>query len=255
MLTGCTPFGAGIDEMLGLIDFQLKRLSTVTVMPLGVDLPRRTVRPTGGTAVVSAQATLAAFTESGAGSSGSTPFGDPPESFSSHLITRTDDLPTPSAAALPALSALLAVSRQVGPALLGRPATACELPVTPWISAARYSVADRLRAAASRVRLTDDAVSRLRATQEVLGVEIVDAAVESALAGDEIAAVLVPGARVCFTGTAQDAPGRAVSREEMMRFAESAGLAPVKTVTKTRCEVLVTARHPIGQGPQGPRAG
>jgi ATP-dependent DNA helicase PIF1 len=75
----------------------------------------------------------------------------------------------------------------------------------------------------------------------MLGVEIVDAAVLSALAADEITSVLVPGARVCFTGTAQDAAGREVSREEMMRYAEAAGLAPVKTVTKTRCEVLVTA--------------
>jgi hypothetical protein len=241
MLTGCTPVGAGIDDTLGLIDFELKRLGQVTVMPLGVDLPPRAVRTAGGTAGDIAQATLAAFTDSGIGSSGSMPFGDPPESLSGHLITRTDDLPTPSAAALPALSALLAVSRQVGPALLGRPATAGELPVTPWISAARHSVADQLRAAASRVRLTDDAVSRLRAAQQLLGVEIVDAAIESAVAGTDIESVLVPGARVCFTGTAQDAAGREVSREEMLRFAESAGLAPVKTVTKTRCEVLVTA--------------
>jgi NAD-dependent DNA ligase len=43
-----------------------------------------------------------------------------------------------------------------------------------------------------------------------------------------------------FTGTAQNAGG-VVSRDEMMRIAEAAGLTPVKSVTKTRCEVLVTA--------------
>ena len=38
MLAGCTPVGAGIDETLGLIDFELKRLGYVTAMPLGVEL-------------------------------------------------------------------------------------------------------------------------------------------------------------------------------------------------------------------------
>lgn len=241
MLTGCTPVGAGIDEILGLIDFELKRLGTVTVMPLGVDLPRRSVRLTGDTALENAETILAEFTESGSGSAGSTPFGEPPESLSGHLITRSRTLATPTAATLPALSALLAVSRQIGPALLGGAAIADELPVTPWISAARHSVADQLRAAATRVRLNDAAVARLQAAQQLLGVDIVDAAMESAVAGDDIGSVLVPGARICFTGTAQDAAGREVSREEMMRHAEAAGLAPVNTVTKTRCEVLVTA--------------
>lgn len=241
MLTGCTPVGAGIDETLGLIDFELKRLGQVTVMPLGVDLPRAAVRRTGGTALDQAMSTLAAFTASGAGGSGTTPFGDPPESLSGHLLTRSHTVPTPTAATLPALSALLAVSRQIGPTLLGSQHPLEDLPVTPWIAAARHSVADQLSAAATRVRLTDDVVARLRAAQRLLGVDIVDDAVESASAGPDIGSVLVPGARVCFTGTAQDAAGREVSREQMMRFAEAAGLAPVKTVTKTRCEVLVTA--------------
>ena len=38
MLAGCTPVGVGVDETLGLIDFELKRLGYVTVMPLGVEL-------------------------------------------------------------------------------------------------------------------------------------------------------------------------------------------------------------------------
>ncbi len=38
MLAGCTPVGAGVDEQLGLIDFELKRLGYVTPMPLGVEL-------------------------------------------------------------------------------------------------------------------------------------------------------------------------------------------------------------------------
>lgn len=239
MLTGCTPVGANIDDTLGLIDFELKRLGQVAVTPLGVDLPRSP--RTRGTALDRAMTALAEFTESGVDTAGSTPFGDPPESLSGHLLTRSHPVPTPTAAALPALSALLEVSRQIGPALLGEQVPPAPTEVSPWIAAARHSVAAQLRAAATRVRLTEEVMARLRAAQRILGVEIIDDAVQAAAAGADIDAVLVPGARVCFTGTAQDAAGREVSREQMMTFAEAAGLVAVKTVTKTRCEVLVTA--------------
>ena len=73
----------------------------------------------------------------------------------------------------------------------------------------------------------------------MLGVDVVSGA--CVLERHDIGAVLVPGARICFTGTAQDAAGRVVERDEMERLAQTAGLAPVKSVTKTRCEVLVTA--------------
>ena len=60
-------------------------------------------------------------------------------------------------------------------------------------------------------------------------------------AADSIDDTLVPGTRICFTGTAQDGAGRIVERWEMEKLATSAGLTPVKTVSKTRCDVLVTA--------------
>ena len=40
---------------------------------------------------------------------------------------------------------------------------------------------------------------------------------------------------------AQDAAGRVLERDEVEQLAVSAGLTPVKTVSKTRCDVLVTA--------------
>lgn len=243
MLTGCTPVGPRIDEVLGLIDFELKRLGQTVVMPLGAEPPGRA---TGTTARQRATAALRLFTESGVAATGCTPFGDPPESLSGHLLTR-DPAATPVSARLPALSALLDVSRHIGPALLGRPAGEPP-PDTPWTHAARHSVAAQLRAAAGRVRLTGQATQRLQAAQDLLGVEIVDAAMLSAAAGADIAVVLVPGARICFTGTALDAAGHEVSREEMMRIAEGAGLAPVKSVTKTRCEVLVSAEEGTQSG-------
>jgi hypothetical protein len=143
------------------------------------------------------------------------------------------------------LSALLDISRRVGATLLGHDAaraTGAALGAdTPWHSAARYSVADQLRAAAARAPMTTESVARLRHVEELLGVAIIDDSVESALVGDDIGAILVPGARVCFTGTAEDERGRIVDRDEMQRLAAAAGLVPVPSVTKTRCEVLITA--------------
>ena len=94
---------------------------------------------------------------------------------------------------------------------------------TGWIAAARQSVADQLRAAASRATLTDAAVARLQEAGKLLGVDIVSGA--CVFERHDIDAVLVPGARICFTGTAQDAAGRIVEREEMERLARAAGLA------------------------------
>ena len=45
--------------------------------------------------------------------------------------------------------------------------------------------------------MTDESMVRLREAEKLLGVKIVDASVEAALGGDDIASVLVPGAHVC----------------------------------------------------------
>jgi ATP-dependent DNA helicase PIF1 len=239
MLAGCTPVGAGIDETLGLIDFELKRLGYVTAMPLGVEL--RGARVAGRTALERARSALEAFGAADA-EEGSSPFEEPEpaESISGLLVSRDHSVPTPAADHLPGLSALLRVSRDVGAVVLGRPASSFDDAAgTPWDAAARQSVADQLRAAASRTRLPADVVARLREASVLLGAEIVSDAAASE--SDDIGAVLVPGARICFTGTAQDSAGRVVERWEMEQLAASAGLRPVKSVSKTRCEVLVVA--------------
>jgi hypothetical protein len=253
MLAGCTPVGVGIDETLGLIDFELKRLGDVVPMPLGVDVPKSTLTSedrrglSATTALARARAALDAFTRSGSEGSTSSPFDEAAEteSFSGHLVSRTPHEPTPASAHLPGLSALLDVSRRVGATLLGHDGTHVRATgagaETPWHAAARHSVADQLRSAASRTPLTADALDRLREAEAFLGVPIVDESLESAVVGDDIASVLVPGVRVCFTGTAEDAAGRTVDRDEMLDLAARAGLVPVPSVTKTRCEVLITA--------------
>jgi ATP-dependent DNA helicase PIF1 len=84
-----------------------------------------------------------------------------------------------------------------------------------------------------------------------LGIEIVDTSIELALNGSDITSVLVPGARVCFTGTAKNAAGRVLSRDEIEDIATAAGLTPVKSVTRTRCDVLVTAEVGSQSGKAG----
>jgi ATP-dependent DNA helicase PIF1 len=241
MLAGCTPVGSGIDETLGLIDFELKRLGYVTAMPLGIEVSGASAA--APTAMERARAALEAHARSDVDDGGSSAFDEPEpaESLSGLLVSRDHEVPTPAAHHLPGLSALLRVSRDVS-AIVLRGAAAEEVPradETPWIAAARQSVADQLCAAAARATLTDAAVARLREAEAFLGVEIVAGA--CVLERHDIDAVLVPGARICFTGTAQDAAGRVVERDEMERLAQKASLAPVKSVTKTRCEVLVTA--------------
>jgi ATP-dependent DNA helicase PIF1 len=241
MLAGYTPVGFGIDETLGLIDFELKRLGHVTAMPLGLEVSRAS--GAAPTALGRVRAALEAHARSGVDDAGASAFDEPEpsESVSGLLVSRDDDAPTPVADHLPGLSAILRVSQDVSAIVLrGMSAQQVRGPAeTPWIAAARQSVGDQLCAAASRATLTDAVVERLQEAGKLLGVDIVSGA--CVLERHDIGAILVSGARICFTGTAQDATGRIVDREEMERLAQKAGLAPVKSVTKTRCEVLVTA--------------
>ncbi|MFD2394011.1 hypothetical protein ACFSSF_09615 [Dietzia aerolata] len=82
-------------------------------------------------------------------------------------------------------------------------------------------------------------MTRLGNVGRVLGVDLtrgLEAASEA-----EPTAVLVPGARVCFTGSALDDDGVLLSREQMESLARRLGLETVATVTKTRCDVLIVA--------------
>lgn len=236
MLAGFTPVGSGVDEQLGLLDFELKRLGYVTAMPLGIEV--RGTRVTGRTALERAEAALAARRDA-ASTKGATAFDEPDAVESAGLLVSRDAAaPTPAAEHLPGLSALLRISRDVGTVLLG--AQPGPRAASTWDPAARQTVADQLRRAASEVRLPADVRARLRSASELLGVDLVADIAEGADEPD-IGAVLAAGARICFTGTAQNPAGRIVERPEMEALAENAGLVPVKTVSKTRCDVLVTA--------------
>lgn len=251
MLAGCTPVGPAVDETLGLIDFELKRLGQITPMPLGIDLRGRRVM--GDTALQRARSALELHNDADF-TSGSAPFEEPdqPEALSGILVSRDHQVTTPTAAHLPALSALLRVSRGLGAVLLGA-ASADEVSPpgeTSWENAARRAAADQLRLAASRTRLPDEVLTRFHEASKFLGAQDLSAELTQTQAEtrSDIGAVLAPGARICFTGTAMDAAGRVVERDEMERLAISAGLTPVRSVTKTRCEVLVIAEEGTQSG-------
>lgn len=65
-------------------------------------------------------------------------------------------------------------------------------------------------------------------------------AAQASTAGD-LAELLSPGVRVCFTGTAHGVDGKEVPRSRMENMALARGLALASNVSKTRCDVLVVA--------------
>lgn len=104
----------------------------------------------------------------------------------------------------------------------------------------RDLIAAQVREAAGRAPLPPELLARLRAAEALFGVDLGGGQGDSE-AGPDIAGVLVPGARVCFSGTAVAADGRVIEREQLIEMATARGLAPVNSVTKSKCEALVTA--------------
>lgn len=257
LLDGCVPVGIGVDATLGLVDFELKRLGTVVPLPLGAEIPARVLTPedrhglTARSALDRARAALAAAQRVGLDPAGGSAFETPDVpgagADGTYLLTRDPEVRTPSSAALPTVSALMDVSRLLSGVLVGHRAAASPGPGAvpdPAVAAVvRSVVAERLTAAAARTTaLPPDLVGRLRALEDALGIDVVDAILADAEAGrPAIDDTLVPGARVCFTGEAVDPGGRVWTREAMVAAAAARGLTPVLSVTKTRCDALVVA--------------
>jgi hypothetical protein len=236
MLAGCTPVGPGVDETLGLLDFELKRLGHVVVLPLGIPAPGRV---SGSTALERARSALAlAQRVDGRAASAFEIAEELPEA--GFLVSRDADVHAPSTTELPMLSAYLELSRQLGPMLLGSTGHERLLEGTD-AGPAREVIAAQLREAAAAAPLTPGVVRRLQAVEAALGLPVLDAQTLAGNARADIAATLVAGVRVCFTGTIQLPDGRLLERDEAHGLALRAGLTPVANVSKTRCDVLVVA--------------
>lgn len=215
ILEGRTPFGVEIDRELGYVDFELKRNDLVTAMPLGIELRDR-VQPCDRQRLVAPHALERARTARAIASridgdfASSDVFAGPVER-TGYLLPRGNS-PT---------------TFIVG----GGAATD---------ASARTILAGHLRTAAGRSNLSEAALRILRAAQDELGEVILEPEASDTRHGD-VGSVLVPGCRVCFTGSALDDSGRSVERENMTDLATERGLTPVGNVTKTRCDALVAA--------------
>ncbi|HLS63717.1 MAG TPA: AAA family ATPase, partial [Ruania sp.] len=251
VVQGYTPVGPDVEEVLALVDFELKRLGVVAPLPLGVPVRAEAgagaggARPAAGSALARAKAALAAFQTRGGSAEAVDAFGDPGETDlqtggSGYLLTRDPDAPAPRPEHLPALADLLAISGQLSAVLLGartEAAAAAPEPDGPTAALARSQVLT----AAARVPATDVVLERLRGLEELLGAGLAEEA--AARAPEPVGAddVLYPGARVCFTGEVLTPSGRSLDRPQMEALARAGELLPVPSVTKTRTDLLVTA--------------
>lgn len=85
-----------------------------------------------------------------------------------------------------------------------------------------------------------EVLERLRGVEEHFGVRVLPEGFE-ATGPISAADVLVPGARVCFSGTVHSPRHGWLEKEQLHAMAEARGLRAVPTLTKTRTDVLVVA--------------
>ncbi|GAA2179599.1 AAA family ATPase [Brooklawnia cerclae] len=260
VLEGATPVGVGTDEALGLIDFELKRLGVVRPLPLGIDLPTAALTAAergglrAGRALERARAALAIRTRTGIEDASAGPFeayeSEPDDNDASgmgYLLTRDPDAAPPVSSRAPTLSALLTVSRAISAVLLdGRSAADAGSLLGSGIDdldplALRGVVGGRLASAVEgAIGLPPVLGARIGELEKLFGIALVDGR-EHGSRRAPIDDVLVPGARVCFTGTVHDPDGRAMSKGELEHLVTGLGLRWAANVSRTRCEALVVA--------------
>ncbi|GAB2466159.1 AAA family ATPase [Xylanimonas ulmi] len=240
VLDGATPVGVDLDQTLGYLDWELKRLGVVHQLPPGVEVdPRRAkgdeeAELTAPSAIRRARAALAIhLREPGA-------YGaafDTPETREqpTYILTR-DRLHVPGAG--PALRALVQASQAISEAVLHGVAAGSETAIGS--GPLREVVTARLASVAAKsAGLSPSLVDRLALLTPVLGTDL--AADLAARFAADTASTVFRGARVCFTGDATDLTGAPMARADLKAHAERMGLVPVDSVTKTRCDLLVVA--------------
>lgn len=227
LLAGRVPVGVDIDRQLAHVDFELKRNGIVEPVPLGLEIPGRLLgageraRLNAPTALERARAVRDAVRR---------------------VRAAGEELPRSGMAFRQVVAGhgyLLA--RTTGPTGTSAP--------TGFVVGGNLGAQDDsaevlahlLEGTWQRVLSPDQEVlERLRGVEEHFGVRVLPEGFEAT--GPTIAAdVLVPGARVCFSGTVHSPRHGWLEKEQLHAMAEARGLVAVPNLTKTRTDVLVVA--------------
>lgn len=214
-LAGRAVVAVDCDTALEYVDFELKRLGVLVVVPMGIEF-----RGLPGAAEV-VRAVSAASTAP-----------ERARAMRDHAV-RTGWSPPGDAdffEAEPAMDSGYVLDRD----RRFRPAG-----TQPEGLSYEEALAAHVRRAAERALPSPGLTAELEALGRELGADLLPPEWEDPESVD-LGGVFFAGARVCFTGTVV-AEGRELAREEMERRARSAGLEPVRNVTKTRCDALVVA--------------
>nr|WP_276545086.1 exonuclease domain-containing protein [Brachybacterium muris] len=227
LLAGRVPVGVDIDRQLAHIDFELKRNGIVEPVPLGLEVPGgllgadERARLNAPTALERARAVRDAVRRvraAGEELPGSGMAFRQVVAGHGYLLARTTG---PTGTSAP-------TGFVVG-GNLGAQDDAAEV------------LAHLLEGTWQRVLSPDQEVlERLRGVEEHFGVRVLPEGFE-ATGPISAADVLVPGARVCFSGTVHSPRHGWLEKEQLHAMAEARGLRAVPTLTKTRTDVLVVA--------------
>lgn len=214
-LAGRTPVGFDIDQVLQDLDYELKRGDMLSMIPVGNNIPPEMSHG-----------------------------AHPSSALERARAARNVDQATPIARTS---SDFFPEKHSVDGFLLPRESLTKEL-VEFFVSSdsdLTDRLAELLRSKAS-VAVTDK-----WATEVMLGVEVVShKTILDSLPGTapRLSDVIVPGAGICFTGSAVDLAGNPIEREELETLALERGLQIESTVTKSRCKILVSAESGTQSG-------
>ncbi|MFI7494473.1 AAA family ATPase [Kocuria sp. M4R2S49] len=215
-LAGRTPVGIHIDRDLGYLDYELKRNGYVAPMPIGIeingsDLSQQERENLNATCALDRARALRDIAKCRPPSDAFADVFPDPEPRTGYLLTREQ-----------------------------KPSSFSMGGVLSESSSSEEILAAHLRATVGRSRMNDRSIDLLRELEGHLGHPLLDPQGEENEEQD-IHTVLTPGTRVCFTGTFYDGDGRRVEKADYEDLATLHHLVPVKTVTKSKCDVLVCA--------------
>ncbi|MDR1443044.1 MAG: AAA family ATPase [Bifidobacteriaceae bacterium] len=238
--SGTTPVGVDVDQTVGYLDWELKRLGVVRPLPLGIAVDPDEATPferaelSAGSALRRARAALSIFQRNGG--TGGAPFGAPNADDAITYLLPRDAWTAPPVGS--ALGAVLSASQLIGAAVIrGEVIAAKHMQGNEMV---RQVVAARLASVAQKsAGLSPTLIDRLQPLGPLLGADVVGGLIDSRRVAPS--AVVFVGARVCFTGDATDSEGNSMTRSQIEAYAQSVGLVPVSSVTKTRCDLLVVA--------------